>query len=165
MKIAFIVLMVALPLHAAEKRIDVQVVVNASLDDVWNAWTTVDGVKSFFAGGARIEPHPDGAYEIFFDPSQPEGHRGADGMRILVFEPKRRLAFTWNAPEDKFPNARKQRTRVTIVFTPVGEKQTRVALTHDGFGDGEEWEKVHAYFQGAWKYVLGNLEKRFAGGQ
>lgn len=162
MKTLIVLLMLAMPLTAAEKRIDLDVVVNAPVDEVWNAWTTVDGVKSFFAGGARIEPYPDGAYEIYFDPSQPEGHRGADGMRILVFEPKQRLAFTWNAPEEKFPNARKQRTRVTIVFTPIGEKQTRVALTHDGFGDGEEWDNVHAYFRGAWKWVLGSLEKRFA---
>jgi uncharacterized protein YndB with AHSA1/START domain len=146
---------------AAEPPIEVDVVVTASLDDAWNAWTTVEGVKSFFAPAARIDARPDGAYEIFFDPSAPEGRRGADGMRVLVSEPKRRFAFTWNAPE-QFPAARAQRTRVTLVFTPLAERSTRVALTHDGFGEGEEWAKVRAYFEHAWKeIVLPRLVKRF----
>jgi uncharacterized protein YndB with AHSA1/START domain len=154
-------LLLALPLCAAERRIDLDVVVAAPVDEAWTAWTTVDGVKSFFAAGANIDPRPDGAYEIYFDPTKPEGQRGADGMRILVFEPKSRLAFTWNAPE-KFPNARAQRTRVTITLTPVDASHTKVSLAHDGFGESAEWIEVHAYFTKAWgEYVLPRLQKRF----
>jgi uncharacterized protein YndB with AHSA1/START domain len=162
MKKLLLLLIIALPAFGlTEPHIHAEVVVHASIDEVWNAWTTVDGVKSFFAGGANIEPRVGGAYEIFFDPSKPAGRRGADGMRILLFQPKSALAFTWNAPES-FGPLRDQLTHVIVRFHAAGEGRTRVTLTHSGFGNGPEWDKVREYFQGAWTgYVLARLEQRF----
>ena len=145
----------------SEEGIRLEVVVSASVDEVWDAWTTVEGVKSFFAPDARIDLRPDGPYEIFFDPSAPAGKRGADDMRVMLVQPKSALAFTWNAPE-KFPNARGQRTHVMVRLVPETPARTRVILVHDGFGDGEEWNAVRSYFKGAWGgYVLPRLVKRF----
>ena len=146
-----------------EPYIHAEVVVNAPVDAVWNAWTTEEGIKSFFAPAAHIEPKVGGAYEIFFDPSKPAGKRGADGMRILLFEPKSALAFTWNAPE-KFGPQRGQLTHVIVRLYPLEDgKSTRVTLTHSGFGTGPEWDKVRGYFQEAWTgYVLARLQQRFA---
>ena len=145
-----------------EPYVHAEVIVNAPVDDVWNAWTTVDGVKSFFAGGANIEPKVGGAYEIFFDPSKPAGQRGADGMRILLLEPKSAIAFTWNAPPS-FGPLRGQLTHVIVRLYAAGEGKTRVSLTHSGFGTGPEWDKLRDYFQNAWTtYVLARLEQRFA---
>src|SRR5687767_2002271 len=104
-------------LGGSDEGIRLEVMVAASVDEVWEAWTTVEGVKSFFAADARIDLRPDGPYEIFFDPSAPAGKRGADDMRVMLVQPKTALAFTWNAPE-KFPNARGQRTHVMVRFVP-----------------------------------------------
>ena len=65
------------------------------------------------------------AVEIFFDPKAPAGHRGADGNRIMLIQPKVSFAFTWNAPE-KFPFARDQHTYVMLHFYPVSDSETRV---------------------------------------
>ncbi|HEX8173255.1 MAG TPA: SRPBCC domain-containing protein [Thermoanaerobaculia bacterium] len=135
------------------KPIETEVVIAAPVEAVWKAWTTTEGVKSFFAPDARVEARPGGAYEIFFDPKAPAGRRGADDMRVLVCEPMHRFAFTWNAPE-QFPAARPQRTRVTLVFTPVDATHTRLSFTHDGFGDGGEWPAVRAYFDRAWNEIV-----------
>ena len=35
--------------HAQERYVDKEVRVKAPLDAVWQAWTTTDGIKSFFA--------------------------------------------------------------------------------------------------------------------
>lgn len=162
MRKLLLILFLAASAYASEDGIRIETVVPASLDDVWNAWTTVDGIKSFFAGGANVDLRPDGAYEIFFDPSQPEGHRGADGMRLLLVQPKSALAFTWNAPA-KFPEARKQRTHVMLRFYPISAKETKVVLTQDGFGEGEEWDQVRAYFTKAWgDVVLPRLVAKFS---
>lgn len=56
---------------------------------------------------------------------------------------------------------RKVHTRVVIELEALGSRQTRVRLTHDSFGWGEEWDKTFVYFDRAWDYVLGNLKKRF----
>lgn len=47
---------VAPPLSiAAERAIDKELVVSATLDQAWDAWTTRDGIVSFFAPDARVE--------------------------------------------------------------------------------------------------------------
>jgi uncharacterized protein YndB with AHSA1/START domain len=157
---AILVVLFATAVMADETGIRLETTVKASLDAVWDAWTTEEGVK-FFAPGSRIDLRPDGWYEIYFDPKAPEGKRGADGMRVMLVQPKVALAFTWNAPE-KFPNARNQRTHVMIRLYPLSENETRVVLTQDGFGEGEEWDKVRQYFRNAWGgYVLPRLVQRF----
>ena len=40
---------------AEERAVSKQVTVKAPVEAVWNAWTTTEGVKSFFAPDARIE--------------------------------------------------------------------------------------------------------------
>jgi len=153
-------LLAATAAHAAERAIDKTVEVNASVDDVWDAWTTRAGIVSFFAPDAKIEPRVGGAFEVYIDPEAPPGSRGADDMRFMALQPKRMLSFTWNAPPH-LPEARAQRTLVILRLQPVGDKQTRVTLHHVGWGDGGEWDQAYAYFDKAWGGVLANLKKRF----
>jgi len=155
---AFVVMATAA--HAAERAIDKTVDVNASVDDVWDAWTTRAGIVSFFAPDAKIEPRVGGAFEVYIDPEAPPGSRGADDMRFMALQPKQMLSFTWNAPPH-LPEARAQRTFVVLRFQPIGDRQTRVTLHHVGWGDGGEWDKAYAYFDKAWGGVLANLKKRF----
>ena len=73
------------------------------------------------------------------------------------------LSFTWNAPPH-LPEARAQRTSVTVRLAPGTDGFTDVRLTHSGWGDGGQWDKAYDYFNGAWGRVLANLEKRFVDG-
>jgi uncharacterized protein YndB with AHSA1/START domain len=156
-------LLIALPALAAERAINKEIIVAATLDEAWAAWTTRDGIVSFFAPDAVVEPKPGGAFQIYIDPTAPPGSRGADDMRFLAVQPKKMISFDWNAPPS-LPEARAQRTVVIVRFEPVAERQTRVTLHHTAWGDGGEWDKAYAYFDRAWGNVLGNLKKRFDSG-
>jgi len=145
---------------AAERAIDKQVTVNASLDQAWDAWTTREGIVGFFAPDARIEPRVGGTFQIYIDPLAEPGSKGADDMRFMALQPKKMLSFDWNAPPH-LPEVRAQRTLVVIRFEPVSERQTTVTLHHTGWGDGGQWDQAHAYFDRAWGNVLLNLQKRF----
>lgn len=148
---------------AAERALDKQVDVPAAIDRVWEAWTTREGITSFFAPDARIDAKVGGAFQIYFDPGAPPGQKGADDMRFLALQPGRMLSFDWNAPPS-LPEARRQRTFVIVRFAPLDDKTTRVTLHHTGWGEGGEWDKAHAYFDRAWGFVLANLQKRFEQG-
>ena len=149
---------------AAQDRTLVKTVtVKAPVDAVWGAWTTTEGVKTFFAPDARVEPRPGGAFEIFFNPYAKPGLKGADGMMVLAVQEKKMLSFTWNAPP-QLPEAREQRTSVVVRMKPAGEGQTEVRLVHAGWGEGGQWDKAFDYFDKAWGRVLANLEKRFVDG-
>ncbi|MHB8867632.1 MAG: SRPBCC family protein [Thermoleophilia bacterium] len=149
-----------------ERDIAKEVVVAASRADVWLAWTTCEGVGSFFGQGARIELEPGGAYEIYFDLDAPPGSRGSEGMRVLSYLPEEMLSFEWNAPP-RFPEARvgHERTWVVVRLDDAQEADaTRVRLTHLGWREGGQWEQVREYFDRAWDTVLARLVQRFASG-
>jgi uncharacterized protein YndB with AHSA1/START domain len=147
-----------------ERAISGEVVVDAPIEDVWAAWTTEQGIKSFFAPACNVELRPDGPYEIFFIPDAEPGMRGADDMRVLAFQRPAMLSFTWNAPPS-LPNVRGQRTHVVVRLSTAGDRRTRVRLTHDGWGEGGEWDRAFEYFDRAWNdVVLPRLTERFRSG-
>lgn len=145
-----------------------EVKVNAPIEKVWNAWTTNEGAMKFFAPKAIIELTPGGRYELYFDLEASKGSRGGEGCRVLSFLPMVMLSFEWNAPPE-FPNVRKEQkqkhTWVVVQFYPIARDQTKVRLTHLGWKEGEEWEKVFQYFMRAWDIVLGRLEHMFSTGK
>jgi uncharacterized protein YndB with AHSA1/START domain len=161
--LAVLLLLLAPNLRAAERAIELSVDVRAPVAEVWRAWTTTEGVTSFFAPEGRVELRVDGPFELFFDPLAEPGAMGADGMRILAFQERKMLSFTWNAPPS-LPEARKQRTHVVVRFEAVGDTVTTVTLHHDGWGTGGEWDTAFSYFSQAWPKVLANLKRRFASG-
>jgi uncharacterized protein YndB with AHSA1/START domain len=139
-----------------------EVIVEAGLDEVWNAWTTPEGLKSFFAPDCKVELRVDGPFELFFDPKAEPGQRGGEGVRFLAIQPKRMLSFTWNAPPH-LAEARKQWTHVVIRFFELKLERTKVTLVHDGWGAGDQWDRAFEYFQRAWiRVVLPRLQYRFS---
>jgi uncharacterized protein YndB with AHSA1/START domain len=138
-----------------------EITIPASLDEVWQAWTTEEGVCSFFAPRAHIELRPGGAYELLFDLDAIPGQQGGEGMQLLAVEPPQMLSFTWNAPPE-LPVVRGQMTHVLVRLFPLGENSTQVVLRHDGWGSTGEWERAIDYFERAWKkIVLPRLKYRF----
>ena len=161
--LAVLVLFGARPVCAAERALDKEVVIAAGADQAWSAWTTTEGIVSFFAPAAEIDPRVGGAFHVYFNPLGAPGERGADDMRFMALQPKAMLSFDWSAPPH-LSAARAQRTFVVVRFEPVDAGHTRVRLHHTGWGDGGEWDQAYAYFDRAWTGVLANLQKRFDSG-
>ncbi len=148
---------------AAERAIEKEVVIAADADAAWSAWTSREGITSFFAPEAEIDARVGGAFHIHFNPFGAPGDKGADDMRYMALQPKTMLSFDWNAPPS-MPDARRQRTFVVVRFEPVDAGHTRVRLHHTGWGNGGQWDQAYTYFDRAWSNVLGNLKKRFDSG-
>jgi uncharacterized protein YndB with AHSA1/START domain len=147
-----------------ERAVIAQVEVPAPLDDVWDAWTTESGVRTFFAPASRIDLRPGGAYEMLFDLAAEQGSQGGEGNRLLAIQPRAMLSFSWNAPPE-LPMVRGQRTHVCVRFAALGPTRTRVSLRHDGWGEGGEWDQAFQYFERAWsRAVLPRLHYRFEHG-
>jgi uncharacterized protein YndB with AHSA1/START domain len=148
---------------AQERTINKEVVVKAPAAEVWKAWSTAEGLQSFFAPEALVDLRPGGMFEIHFNPYGAPGTKGAEGTRVLAVQEGKMLSFTWDAPP-YFPEVRSQNTYVTVRVKPISDAETRVTLVQGGWGDGGEWDQVFDYFNKAWSAVLGNLQKRFVEG-
>jgi uncharacterized protein YndB with AHSA1/START domain len=147
----------------SEKQLVKTVHVAASPDEVWRAWTTVEGIRTFFSPDARVELRPGGLYEVYFDPEVPEGMRGSEGCRVLSFVPSKMLSFSWGAPP-RFPRSRRENAQWVVVFFEGSGNRTLVSLVELGWKDDEEGRAVFQYFDRAWTTVLARLAHSFSSG-
>jgi len=147
----------------SERVLHKEVYVPASLDQIWQAWTTSEGSATFFSSSTKVELRPGGLFEIYFLSDRPYGEQGSEDCRILSFLPKKMLSFEWNAPP-QFGELRGKHTQVILHFEEVRPGQVKVTFDQLGWGKGEEWDKLYEYFDKAWDQVLNNLKKRFESG-
>jgi uncharacterized protein YndB with AHSA1/START domain/predicted enzyme related to lactoylglutathione lyase len=147
-------------MESTSKEIVKSRVFNQSIDSVWWRWTTHEGLKTFFGLDNKIDLTPNGDFEIYFLLDNPPGLRGSETCKVLSFLPKRYLSFTWNAPPP-FESVRNSeyKTWVVVEFTSINNSQTEILLTHTGWVENEEWNKVFDYFDKAWDVVLNGLSK------
>ena len=146
------------------KAITADITIPASVSEVYRAWTTIEGLKSFFAPDANIRMEVMGPYEMIFLPDNPPGLRGGEGNVILTFQENEMLSFTWNAPPE-LNKVRNERTHILLKFIPISDNETRLLFQQDGWGKGDEWDKSFEYFNRAWKVVvLPRLKYRFTTG-
>ncbi len=143
--------------RAPEKRLDFEVVVPASLDDVWQAFTTPGGLVTWLTPAAKVELRLGGPWEADF----PNGKTG--GGTILSFLPREMLAVAALAPE-AYPTVRRERTQAVFRFEPIDAAHTRVRLAQIGWQAGPEWDAAFAYLADGNAQLLNSLHHRFAAG-
>lgn len=148
---------------AAERILHKAVSVSAPVEDVWWAWTTDAGIRSWLVDDSRVELRVGGPYEWYFLTEAEPGGRGSEGCQVIGFQAPTMLTFTWNAPPH-LAEARAQRSVVLLRLRPDDEDEgTRVELTQLGWGEGGEWDEAYDYFDPAWDGVLTALQAYFAG--
>lgn len=125
-------------------------VVNAPLDEVWKAWTTTDGLKSFHRPGADIDLRIGGNYDIAFG-------RPADRGKIVGFLPLEMLSVEWTAAHTERHRVRE--SRLVILFERRRDKTVRVKVAHIRLDDDEtELRRLQA----AWTRILDRFDRRFS---
>jgi uncharacterized protein YndB with AHSA1/START domain len=146
----------------SDRVIHKEVIVQATLDQVWHAWTTAEGLQ-FVSPESNVELRPGGPYEWFLH-LEPDAHgkRGGQGARILEFTTGERLVFDWTFPPS-VPTLRESgaKTRVEVRFEDLGDGTVHVDFMQSGWGEGEDWDAGYAYFDEAWGYVLNRLKEHF----
>lgn len=147
--------------HRYERVIRKEVRVQASLDEVWDAWTTDDGLTSFMAPKAHVVLVPLGPYEITFDLE--DERQGTKGLKLLGFLPKEFLSFQWNASPD-YPTVRANPGWVVVQFEEVEPREVDVSLIHLGWREGDEWDRAYEWLSANWDRVLARLRERFLSG-
>jgi uncharacterized protein YndB with AHSA1/START domain len=135
-------------------------------EKLWEALTNGDfSEKYWFGSRIQIEPRGGGSMRI----SLPKGmeEKGDFAGKVLVFEPCRKLVYTWN-PKDKPELAAKRDgpSRVTYELTPMGS-QVKLRLIHENLLP-EDIEKDPTTFKGinnGWPAVLSSLKSLLETGE
>ncbi len=143
-------------LDAPEKALRFEVVVPAKIEDVWNAFTTHDGLVTWLWSDVTVDLRDGGEWTVHF----PGGATG--GGTIAGFTPQRQLVMRAMAPE-QFPTVRRERTKAVFDFEPAGA-ETRVTLTQTGWKQGKEWDDAYEYLAKGNAQLLEQLHYRFVKG-
>jgi len=136
-----------------------EVTVAAPIERVWWAWTTSEGMASWWAKDSWIDLRIGGPWELYFGTDRRRGWQGSEGCRVLSYCPPEMLSFSWNFPPS-MPEIRFEYLWVVLRFIRVGPAETRVILDHLGWKKGLSWEKGFRYFDRAWGVVLERFRTR-----
>jgi uncharacterized protein YndB with AHSA1/START domain len=139
-----------------EKALRFEVIVPGSLDQVWAAFTTNDGLAAWLWRDVRVDARPGGDWLALFPGS-------TGGGTIVSLAPKRQLVIAALAP-DRFPTVRKERTRATFEFAAVTPDSTDVTLVQTGWKAGDEWDAAYDYLADGNSELLNQLYQRFVTG-
>lgn len=142
---------------APEKALRFEVTVPASIDDVWTAFTTREGLATWLWRDVRVDLRAGGDWIVLY----PGGKTG--GGTIVSFEPKRHVTMKAMAPE-QFPTVRETRTTARFEFEAVTPTATKVTLIQTGWKDGREWDEAYEYLAGGNATLLTQLHRRFTSG-
>ena len=138
-------------------------IVEASLDEVWAAFTTKEGLESWMAAHAEIELKIGGKMRTHYDPKGEIGDPNTIENTIICYDPKHMIAIKVSkAPKGfAFPNAVKNMWTI-IYFEAVPPRKTKVREVGLGFGDDDESKKMRKFFERGNAFTLQRLQKRFA---
>lgn len=139
------------------KRLDLTVDVPASLDQVWNCFTTREGMVSWITPDAKVELRPGGKWLALFPGAAP------GGGTILSFATEQQLTLHAMAPE-QFPTVRKEGTTAVFTFIALDDSHTRVHLSQVGWKNGPEWQRAYDHLATGNAMLLNQLLSRFQNG-
>jgi uncharacterized protein YndB with AHSA1/START domain len=136
-------------------------VVEAPVEEVWDAITTPETVRAFFMG-AEVESDFRVGSPIRFR-GKFKGKAYEDRGEILVAEPEKVLSFSHYSPMSGAPDTPENYHVVTYELTPEGE-QTRVTLTQSHLKGGvtRSDEAHRKEYEKNWAGVLAGLSKAVA---
>jgi uncharacterized protein YndB with AHSA1/START domain len=127
--------------------IDLTIDIDATLEEVWQALTTGEGIARWFAPYAAVTPGEGGSVSVGWDPNE------MWEQPITVWEPQRRMQTASEMPSK---DGRMVRLAVDY-YVEVHGGRVRVRLVHSGFDDSS-WDDYIDGLDAGWTFFLFNLK-------
>ena len=136
-------------------------VIHAPAHRLFEAFTDAATYKSWSGVPiAAIDFRVDGAVEAAYDPSGRIGDPQNVKNALVAYVPDRLLAYRNVQAPDMLPGkADYPKTAKTVEFDAIDADTTRVTVSGVGFGLGEGFDKLYAFFSGGDAAMLVQLKK------
>jgi uncharacterized protein YndB with AHSA1/START domain len=142
-----------------------RITVEAPAADVWDAWTTTEGIRSWAVPVGRIDFRLGGIWESSYNLDARIGDPGNIQNRILAYLPDRMLTIQAVAAPPGFPH----RELLSEIFTVIelealDAARTRVTVSMVGYASGEGFDVLYGHFEKGNAWTLEKLRQRFVEG-
>ena len=147
--------------------IDIQILIARPIDKVFEAWIKPELLEQWLARRARVVPSAGGAYELFWDPENPNIN-STQGCTISSIVTNAEISFNWKGPEP-YSSVMGDATTVFVRMERQGAG-TLLRFVHTGWGKGARWEEARLWQAEAWRQAIENLKnfletsEKFLGG-
>ena len=131
-----------------DRALDLTIDIDATLEEVWQALTTGEGIARWFAPHAAVTPGEGGSVSVGWDPNE------MWTTPITVWEPLRRMRTVSEMPSK---DGGVVRLAVDYYLEAHGGR-VRVRLVHSGFDDSGSWDGYIDGLDAGWSYFLFNLK-------
>lgn len=129
------------------RTLDLTIDIEATLDEVWRALATSEGIARWFAPYATVTPGEGGSISIGWDPNE------MWEQPITVWEPQQRLQTAGDMPK-----ADGTMVRLAVDYYVEARGDTvRVRLVHSGFDD-DSWDGYIDGLDAGWSFFLFNMK-------
>jgi uncharacterized protein YndB with AHSA1/START domain len=132
----------------ADRGLDLTIDIDATLEEVWQALTTGEGIARWFGPYAAVTPGEGGSVSIGWDPKE------MWETPITVWEPQRRMQTA-----SEMPTKDGGIVRLAVdYYLEVHGGRVRVRLVHSGFDDSSSWDDYIDGLDAGWSFFLFNLK-------
>ena len=143
---------------AEDDRQVLEIEIDASIDQVWDAFTTTAGFKSWAAPLADVDFKIGGKWRANYNPQGKLGDATTIENTILSYDPRRMLSIRPTRFPQGFPFVEAARQTWTVFyFSPVTKARTKVRLVGLGYTDDQQSQQLRAFFLQGNKFSLQKL--------
>lgn len=145
-----------------DRVIRLSVEVAASQDEIWQAFTTAEGWKSFAVAFAQVEMKVGGVIETSYNAKAQVGDADNIKNEIVAYIPGRMMAIRCTQAPRDFKHKQEFFSTSTVFEMVPGEKQkTRIVITAVGYRPGEAFDDLFKKFRWGDAYTLEKLRAHF----
>lgn len=148
---------------SGERVLRQEIIVPATLDEVWQVLSTADGLRTWMAPVVDMQLKTGGHWWANYDPAAKITDPSTIHNTVLGYVPMKMISVKIGIAPPFFPKGPSEDGTLFAVLTldDLGNRQVRVTEHMVGIGPGEDWNKIYRFFETGNAYTLGQLVKRF----
>ena len=145
--------------RAEEPREVFEVDIDASVEDIWHAFTTNEGLQSWVAPLADIDFKVGGKWRVNYQADGLLGDSSTIENTILSYDPKKMISLKATGFPEGFDFVEVAKdTWSVFYFTPISPTKTKITVVGLGYNDTEQSIKMRSFFAAANQYSMEQLK-------
>ena len=129
-----------------ERVLQLYVDVKSSPQCVWNSFADEAGIKAHGVKLAHVDMRNGGTIEEGFSENAKLGGNETIRHHIIAYLPERLLVLQNEATPPGPPHAELYRTIVQVISVEPHGKETRLTLSHTGYGTSADYDQLYVFF-------------------
>ncbi len=152
------------PKHAARADTLIhEAIIDAPLGDVWNAFTQEELITQWMVPKAELDFRIGGTLRTNYKPEGVIGDEHTIEHTFLAYEHERMLAMKVTKCPANFPFQEESKQMWSVIyFDRLTPNRTHLRIAGIGYGTGDNWDRMRAFFEQGNEWTIQQLKKCLA---